>query len=426
MGSPVSFAPQSDLPLGVGHWQSAPTALERFVRAGDLSPQMGYEVARMMEIEGLRQQADTGYFTPRLSLDPGGVITDFDNYRFQRVESRAVSLLLAAIPQGIKEDLITNRRRLLALESGLKIFKERVKLMRHSPTLILAECESASLVVDGAPDKKAKAQGSGGGQAMAAMVKAKGKGKGGKGNGDNPPPCHNFSNAVGCRFGDTCRFHHDRAKARKDRRCLCCGQSGHYRPECTVAPAEFRQGQGESSPESASPKSPEPKKPAAKPKPKAGPQAKGVSEDASSVGAQASQGNGSGNQAASSQQELLAEAQKLLKGMSLKTLSVRDPLEAFGIDKTWLLSAVVSASNPASASDMSYALVDSGATNGLREARPGEWDSTQAIQVDLASGVAELHVNGQGTLLSPSSCQVIIPAGWLIELGLKPSEKLRL
>ena len=45
----------------------------------------------------------------RLALDPGGVVTDFDSYRFQRVESRAVSLLLAAIPQNIKEDLITNR-----------------------------------------------------------------------------------------------------------------------------------------------------------------------------------------------------------------------------------------------------------------------------------------------------------------------------
>ena len=492
----------------------------------------------------------------RLSLDPGGVATDFDSFKFQRVESRAVSLLLAAIPQGIKEDLITNRwltsasilfRILCIYQPGgsterahllsqlvspdiSRTHKEaiaslrkwtqnlqrarevnaslpdpsllikgidtatgaliaqnpminfRISSFRHRialdylPTLegivqlvrlILAECESASLVIEGGPDKKARAaaaqaaqaaqavqgsqtagisagslgaeakgQGTGAGQALAAMVKApgadahgggpsKGKGKGGgQGGNDGPAPCHNFSNAVGCRYGDSCKFKHDRAKARKDRRCLACGQSGHYRPECAVVPAELRQGPSDSSAESASPKSPEPKKPAAKPKPKAGTQAKGISEDVQgSSGAQVGQGNGSGNSSVPGQQELLAEAQKLLKGISLKAVHVRDPLEAYGIDKAWLLSAVVNASSPTSASDVSYALVDSGATNGLREARAGEWENTQSIKVDLASGVAELHVNGQGTLLSPSDCQVIIPAGWLVELGYRISWK---
>ena len=492
----------------------------------------------------------------RLSLDPGGVTADFDAYKFQRVESRAVSLLLAAIPQAIKDDLVTNRWltrasilfRILCLYqpggasershllnqlvspevcksykeaiSGLRRWSQnlsraqeihaalpdsslllrgidqattallnqspmisfRVSAFRHrtsldyNPTitgvvqlvrLIQAECESASLVVEGGSDgnkraraaaaqaaqgaqgaqgsqgsvvppsassAEAKGPGPTGGQALAAMVKApggeaqggqsKGKGKGGASSGgDGPALCHNFSNAAGCRYGDSCRFKHDRVKARKDKRCLACGQSGHYRPECTVVPAELRQGPNDSNSESASPKSPEPKKPAAKPKPKAGPQAKGITED-SSGGAASTQGNGSGNSSAPAQQELLAEAQKLLKGISLKAIHVRDPLETHGIDRAWLLSAVVNAS-PTSASDMSYALVDSGATNGLREARPGEWDKTQAIKVDLASGVAELHVNSHGTLLSPTACQVIIPAGWLVELGFKISWKKR-
>ena len=45
----------------------------------------------------------------RLSLDPRGVIAIFDEGRFQRVESRAVSLILAAIPQHIRDEAVSNR-----------------------------------------------------------------------------------------------------------------------------------------------------------------------------------------------------------------------------------------------------------------------------------------------------------------------------
>ena len=278
----------------------------------------------------------------RLSLDPGGVTADFDAYKFQRVESRAVSLLLAAIPQAIKDDLVTNRWltsasilfRILCLYqpggasershllnqlvspevcksyeeaiSGLRRWSQnlsraqeihaalpdsslllrgvdqattallnqspmisfRVSAFRHrtsldyNPTitgvvqlvrLIQAECESASLVVEGGSDgnkraraaaaqaaqgaqgaqgsqgsvvppsassAEAKGPGPTGGQALAAMVKApggeaqggqgKGKGKGGASSGgDGLALCHNFSNAAGCRYGDSCRFKHD-------------------------------------------------------------------------------------------------------------------------------------------------------------------------------------------------------------------------
>ena len=37
--------------------------------------------------------------------------------------------------------------------------------------------------------------------------------------------------------------------------------------------------------------------------------------------------------------------------------------------------------------------------------------------MDLASGVTELHINKCGTLLSSVPCQVIIPAGYLVQLG---------
>ena len=75
------------------------------------------------------------------------------------------------------------------------------------------------------------------------------------------------------------------------------------------------------------------------------------------------------------------------------------------------MSAVTSASDPL------YALVDSGATNALRPGDPQELRGSRVIRVDLASGATELHVNRYGTLLSTSPCQVILPAGYLVQLG---------
>ena len=45
----------------------------------------------------------------RLMLDPSTVVASYDVYKFQRVESRAVSLLLSCVPPNLKEELVTNR-----------------------------------------------------------------------------------------------------------------------------------------------------------------------------------------------------------------------------------------------------------------------------------------------------------------------------
>ena len=81
--------------------------------------------------------------------------------------------------------------------------------------------------------------------------------------------------------------------------------------------------------------------------------------------------------AAKAQEVLFAEAAKLLQGANLKTLHLSEVseegcLKELGSDKGWLISAV------ASASDQKYALVDSGATNALRPAEPGELDSSRS------------------------------------------------
>ena len=45
----------------------------------------------------------------RLLLDPATVTAPFDSFRYQRVESRAVTLILAAVPTYIKDEAVSNR-----------------------------------------------------------------------------------------------------------------------------------------------------------------------------------------------------------------------------------------------------------------------------------------------------------------------------
>ena len=107
-----------------------------------------------------------------------------------------------------------------------------------------------------------------------------------------------------------------------------------------------------------------------------------------------------------SQEALVAEATRLLKGVSLRVLRVEDE-----VDLAWIRSAITSASNP------DFCLVDSGATNALRPASDQELGTCRVIHVDLASGGTELMINDSGTLLHSGPCQVILPANYLVQLG---------
>ena len=272
----------------------------------------------------------------RLSIDPSSVAGEFNKHQYGRVESRAVSLLLAAIPQNNRDDVVTNRwlssasilfRVLCLFQPGgssershllaqlvspesCKSFGDAIKCLRkwqqglqrageihatlpdaslllrgidgstsallsshpmigfrvnafrhqlaidYNPTvtsvvqlvrLIQAECEAASITTEGSVDKRARTAALSTPKeappakpsppppptpsvAVAAVSEGKGevKGKGSgksKGADGEQPACYKFSDATGCRFGDSCMFRHDRAKARKEGRCLACGQS---------------------------------------------------------------------------------------------------------------------------------------------------------------------------------------------------------
>ena len=470
----------------------------------------------------------------RLAVDPASVKGEYDEYLYGRVESRAVTLLLAAIPSNIRDDVVTNRwltttailfRIFCLFQPGgsnerahllaqlvnpevCKSFGECIKVLRrwnqslqraseihatlpdpslllrgvdaatggllasnqmvgfrvnsfrhrlgidYNPTvasvlqlvkLIQAEAEASSITAEGTQDKRARAAAAAAAASATAVAPArepppsksasvvppppppavnavsgsategkdKGKGKG-KGVEGDKPPCHKFTDATGCRFGDSCMFKHDRAKAKKEGRCLACGREGHFRSECSLVPSENR-GSGESSPESAKASGPG-KGGSARPKgkAKAGAQAKGITEDADLKSQSAGSANATISSASTipSQEALVAEATKLLKGVALRAIGVGDDP-----DWSWIRSALASASNP------EYCLIDSGATNALRPAEAEELRAGKVIRVDLASGTTELRINEFGTLLHGGQCQVILPASYLVDLGYSISWK---
>ena len=327
----------------------------------------------------------------RLLLDPSTVIAEFDLQRYQRVESRSVSLLLAAVPQHVRDEAVANRwltsasllfrvqcvyqpggsseRSMLltqlvgpesakTLGGGVTVLRRwqqhfhrvrelhasmpdpslllkgvdtstvgllsqnpliafRVNTFRsrlsldYNPTissvlqlvrLLQAEFESASLSVEAAtPDKRARtAVMQAGGlagepkgpppksgpmgvvEAQAKVLEGSGEMKGkGKGKAKGREglvevgACYNFAGGVGCKYGDACKFKHDKTAARKQKRCMACGKEGHFRSECSLVPPE-RRSKGE---EGAQVPPVPPQKGAPVAKAKVAPQAKGVMED---------------------------------------------------------------------------------------------------------------------------------------------------
>ena len=275
------------------------------------------------------------------------MVGEFDRHLYGRAESRSVSLLLAAVPQSIRDDVVPNRwlastsilfRVLCLFQPGgssershllaqlvspntCNTFSEAVKGLRtclqglqrageiyatlpdsslllrgvdsatsallaahpmigfrvnafrhqlvidYNPTvqsvvqlvrLIQAECEAASITAEGGADKRAKTAALNTNkdtpsvkapptlrllQFRRLQLQVWGRVRIGiraRERGTTFHLCHKFGDASGCRFGDACRFKHDRSKARKENRCLACGQKDHFRPDCPLVAPENR------------------------------------------------------------------------------------------------------------------------------------------------------------------------------------------
>ena len=251
------------------------------------------------------------------------------------------SLLLKGVDHATSSLLVQNP----LLGFRVNAFRNRVSL-DYNPSvstvlqfvrLLQAEFESASLsqegstqdkraaLLDPSPPPKAEVPKPPGpppgaqAKAIGGIPDGKGKGKGkdkGKDSGRDVGLCHAFADKKGCKFGDACRFKHDRAAARKQGRCLACGQECYYRPDRPNVAPENRQVTDQGNPSSGGPSpkaqgaGPGPKT-SPLPKPKAVPQSKSITEDS---GAESSL-----SVSTSAQEALMAEAAKVRTSLMLST-----------------------------------------------------------------------------------------------------------
>ena len=267
--------------------------------------------------------------------------------------------------------------------------------------MILGELEAAVLALPPAPTPKVAAF-----QEMAEQDAAKGKGKSKSKSKTGAKPCWRWTDGSGCRFGLNCSFAHDPLGPG---RCWVCGSSEHMKPQCPVAgatsagPEQVQGGGGQ--PPNANHRDREVPDDGAraedgnkgrKAKRKAKKDAVRKAEE-SGKDAEApretleTQAAAPATSSASSQQEFLQEATKVLKSMRLARL----------------------------ASDgQGRCLVDGGATTSMRKATsPGEVQGLPKRMVKLAVGETHFYVNDAGTLISVEDVAPILAMVDLMEIG---------
>ena len=233
-------------------------------------------------------------------------------------------------------------------------------------------------------------------------------------------PCKFWKTPEGCKRGAQCTFLHETSDMKG--RCFNCGSSAHLRKDCT---AKTSSTSTSTSTPSAGPMGDglQPKKVSkvkATPKPAVKGSAgdsqklktaggdelkpKEVTNTASGGASEETQGGDStttepmGEPSTEAAAELMREATSLLKSIrSLKAVRMKSVGEGnFG--------------GPGE-----YALLDGGATHGLRQAKPEEEPDLIATKVELACGSTVLYKHPKHqTLLSKGPVEPIIPLAWLV------------
>ena len=249
----------------------------------------------------------------------------------------------------------------------------------------------------------------------AAGEGGKGKGKDGKGKdagkGSEKGPsggaqgsggevkCRFYLTDAGCRKGRDCKFSHDQSDGK--RRCYSCGSVDHYAPDCprkSSSPTRDPQNKQKT--------------------------AKNLEEGKEDTSKPPSEG-GSGQSDGETMQQLLSEANKMLKTLSMKEKPVtvthdermralQEQLDELKVKtlKTLKLTRITRGGVSG--------LLDSGATHPMRAAHRGEpAHSYKKVEVTLASGkTEELKMSPKGVMVLDGKdadyVEPIVPMGMLV------------
>ena len=272
-----------------------------------------------------------------------------------------------------------------------------------------AEAEELSLGIG----VKATTAGAAAGTTLKAMMGFEPQGsmpQGTAGTSLQKSPCRFWKTTEGCRRGAQCTFFHDTTEMKG--RCYKCGGTSHMRKDCPVKSSSASSPPATSS-NGAGGDGAQPKKVA---KVKAGMKSKSSPESVKEkplkeqsaeqpmskepTGGESTATEPMGEPSTEAAAELMKEATSLLKSIrSIK--AVRMQSVSFG-------------------ESGDFALLDGGATHGLREARPEEYPDLIPTRVELACGHTMLHKHPKHqTLLSTEPVEPIIPLAWLVAAGYK-------
>ena len=219
------------------------------------------------------------------------------------------------------------------------------------------------------------------------------------------PLCKFFLSEAGCRRGRDCKWSHDQKDEQK--RCYLCGSTKHLAPTC---PTKENSG-------GAAPNSP--------PKVK-----KEKEEEKDPKGEEG--GRGSGGQDDEKMDELLAEANKMLKAMKDKEASeaklsrLHQQLDEIKKSIKTLKLTRVREAKMGSSQEEEWGLLDSGATHPLRPlASTDSLEKFKKVSVSLADGrTTPLLMTESGVMVSTNlQVEPIVPLGMLAGGGCKISWK---
>ncbi|CAE7943608.1 TY2B-B, partial [Symbiodinium sp. KB8] len=357
----------------------------------------------------------------RLQLEPIGH-ERLTSLKWTRVNSRACSLILQCLTEGVKADLIA-RRAVQSTPMSWPRWMQRCKdlnmttpdgsvlakaltvvtarfIGENADTQFRTQLMRSSLRIDAQPTvtdvmkyhqhlqaeieslMSARALSASPGPAVKNVSAVNSPSAPSTGQGSQKQPCKYFVKASGCRRGQKCPYLHDWAtmnKAERARRCLVCGGEDHRQKDCpTKAPRQTPKGgavsQNPTAATSSSPTERTPKVQSLEPDSEASPTAQ--------VPVVASEPVWTLESLIQAAAKVAGASGQAPKAPSINVLAIRHK----------------SGAEPGLTS---YALVDSGATHALRRASDqNEWDEADPVIVNLAGGESVgLRMNKAGTIL---------------------------
>ena len=314
---------------------------------------------------------------------------------------------MSSLRQDLQLDFIPTNVKVADFAEALQAEAEQLSLMSASPT----STTTASL-----QDTKKKEQ------IKAAALRSEGS-PASNDDGKGKSKCRFWGSTAGCRRGESCAFEHSWDGIQRKGRCWNCSGEGHMKPECPhLKQKEYGQRDSSGSPtkiskvkdqKGGSPKNTGHGKGASKGTTTSSPT---TPLPSSSHGSTVTSSSSHGVSEEKSK-VVIEEVKPAVPAALVSDLS--GLVKSLQSLKAVHLRYIESKANGVFlGGDQKLALLDGGATHGLRRGLPHEFEGAEVVTVELAHGSTSLFRKaGCSTLLAKEEVEPIIPVRQLIETG---------